>query len=683
MTRSTLMCACAVAALAASPALAQTGTPAGVEEESVTKTETSELSGSDILTYTPDFFESSNPETALDMVERLPGFSIEEGADVRGFAGSAGNLLIDGNRPASKSDDAISVLGRTPAGRVARIDIIRGGAAGIDMQGYSVVANVVLKDGPSSQHTVTGQAFLFEGGPELYGGAYEYSASRGERSWGAELGRSISYTDSSGPGILRRVGPDGGLLLTESLERSFDAGGWNGAGNYSGPLGTGSIELNASAYDNFFDDGQVFVSGSGERIFVSESSDTGGSLGARYERPLSEKLSLNARLIQSLGWSDGVSTSEAEGRTQRFVYDNQSGESIARGELRWERSGDLTIETSAEGAYNFLDAEQNFFVNGEAVPLPNATVKVEELRGELAGKAIWKRGENLTLEAGARLEQSRISQSGAGTDTERSFFYPKPRLAATWTPAENHQIRLRFERELGQLDFNDFAASSTLSDDQVFGGNIDLEPEQRWISEAVYERRFWDEGALTLTYRHDEIVDVIDIIPLDDGLSAVGNIGGGSLDRFQADLRLPTDRIGIANGRIDLTARYDHTRVTDPTTGEQRQISGVRPLTGEVEFEQDIPKYDLTWGVFYMPYYRETSFTPDQETFFEVNQYVNVFGEYTISPGTTVRVAVTVWNDFLVGRDVYASRNPRTLAFEERREIDPREFIQFRLRKTF
>ena len=45
-----------------------------------------------------------------------------------------------------------------------------------------------------------------------------------------------------------------------------------------------------------------------------------------------------------------------------------------------------------------------------------------------------------------------------------------------------NQVRFRFERELGQLDFGDFAASSELEDDNVYGGNVDLEPEQRWIS---------------------------------------------------------------------------------------------------------------------------------------------------------------------------------------------------------
>ena len=190
-------------------------------------------------------------------------------------------------------------------------------------------------------------------------------------------------------------------------------------------------------------------------------------------------------------------------------------------------------ETGGEIAYNMRETEQAFTVGGTNVPLPSASVKVEETRGELFSKGTWRLHPDLTLEGGLRLEASTISQSG-DADQEKSFFFAKPRLLATWTPMPNNQLRFRFERELGQLDFSDFAASADLEEENVFGGNVDLEPEQRWISELTYERRFWGEGVLSLGYRHDEIVDAIDVIPLADDLSATGNIGDGSLDQLAA-----------------------------------------------------------------------------------------------------------------------------------------------------
>src|SRR5690606_25262783 len=125
----------------------------------------------------------------------------------------------------------------------------------------------------------------------------------------------------------------------------------------------------------------------------------------------------------------------------------------------------------------------------------------------LFGKAIWRPSTRWTIEGGLRLESSTISQSG-DAEHEKSFVYAKPRVLATWTPMTNTQLRLRLERTVGQLDFGDFAASAELSNDNVLGGNVDLQPEQRWVSELTFEQRFWGEGVVSVGLRHDEISDV-------------------------------------------------------------------------------------------------------------------------------------------------------------------------------
>ncbi|MFW6300518.1 MAG: hypothetical protein ACOC20_06320 [Oceanicaulis sp.] len=39
------------------------------------------------------YFEQFNAATALDMVARVPGFSLDKGGDERGFGGAVGNVL--------------------------------------------------------------------------------------------------------------------------------------------------------------------------------------------------------------------------------------------------------------------------------------------------------------------------------------------------------------------------------------------------------------------------------------------------------------------------------------------------------------------------------------------------------------------------------------------------------------
>lgn len=635
-----------------------------------------------LLVFEPEFFAASAPSTAKDMVDRLPGFQLDDGDDVRGFAGAGGNVLIDGARPASKTDDVSAVLGRIHANQVAHIELIRGSSSGIDMQGHSVVANVVLSDAASSQHALTARGFFFEGGPNQPGGRYDYTSSENGRSWGVNISKTISMSDSTGPGRYIRRDADGDVITSERSNRSFDGGGWSGRVNWAAPVWSGRIELTAGANVNDYEEATRFSAVSSQRRFGFDQDNTNADLGARLEQTLSSSMTLESRFIQNLRSNESTSTALAEQANQRFDTERDTGESILRTSLQWQQSDRLSIESSAELAYNFLDTRQSFTVNSIPVVLPLSTTKVNELRGELSSIASWKTSDSLTLEAGVRLERSRIRQSG-GSSAERSFSYPKPRLGLAWDVRDNHQLRMRVERELGQLNFSDFAASSSLSNNEVLGGNLDLRPEQRWISEAIYEYRFAGNGALTLTYRHDEIRDVVDVLPLDDGLTAIGNIGDGTLDRAALNLRLPLDRIGLGGARLTVDAQYDHTRVTDPTTGRERPISEVRPFTGFIRMEQDVPQANLVWGFQFRPYFRETTFNPDQRRSMELHDFLTLFGEYTISTGFTARLEYNIWDDFRLYRTSWADRDTQTVAFTEEERINPRNYVQFQLRKTF
>jgi outer membrane receptor protein involved in Fe transport len=123
-----------------------------------------DAAGQGVLSYPASFFAASRPNTAMDMISRLPGFSFSRGDQVRGFGGAAGNVLIDGERPSSKSEPLGRHRQRISASSVERIELIRGGAPGIDMQGQPVIANIVRKDSAGSTLVVTHvQQFRFDG----------------------------------------------------------------------------------------------------------------------------------------------------------------------------------------------------------------------------------------------------------------------------------------------------------------------------------------------------------------------------------------------------------------------------------------------------------------------------------------------------------------------------------------
>jgi hypothetical protein len=242
-------------------------------------------------------------------------------------------------------------------------------------------------------------------------------------------------------------------------------------------------------------------------------------------------------------------------------------------------------------------------------------------------------------------------------------------------------VRVRFERELGQLDFNDFAASSDLDDGNVYGGNVDLKPEQRWISEITFERRFWGEGIVSIGYRHDEIIDVIDRLPLPGGLSATGNIGNGTLDRLSVNIVVPTDKWGIKGGRFTFKNDWNETHVTDPTTGKDRPISGVRPTQANIGFQQDIAAWKTQWGVNWLPLLGQGTYDPTRPACWRGAGYYESFVEYKPTPTLSLRAQLNIWDDFVIRRTVYANRAPerarhqRGLRRADRKTINPRTFV--------
>ena len=83
--------------LASAALLLTAAAEAGWAQTSVPEaTTTGEDQGSNVTSYRPDFFARFRPNTAMDMINRIPAFSFDGGSGGRGFSGTGGNVLIDG-----------------------------------------------------------------------------------------------------------------------------------------------------------------------------------------------------------------------------------------------------------------------------------------------------------------------------------------------------------------------------------------------------------------------------------------------------------------------------------------------------------------------------------------------------------------------------------------------------------
>jgi TonB-dependent receptor-like protein len=645
-----------------------------------------------ITAYRSGYFSAFSPATARDMIERLPGFTlVEADEDVRGYAAAQGNVLIDGARPSSKREDIGDLLERIPAASVERIELIRSGAAGVDMTGYPMLANVVRRRETTTEAAIEAGALASTDGWVSPQGQVEYGRRWDGHALDLALKLDPELDDDSGRGDIRTFSPAGellgrSLLRTRTLNRQSEA-----SASWRQPLVGGRLTITAAARGERVradtDIDAVFGDAESETVRESENSRE-VELGARFVKPLGAHSTLELMLTQQLGSLDGKEESMEDGETETFDEVTDTGETIGHLELTHEHSQTLSFFGSLEGAFNFLESEAALVQDGVPVELPGSRVRIEEKRLEAAAGANWKPDDHWLLEAAMRVERSDISQSG-DSPLQRSFTYPKPRLAARWDMDERNQLRFALSREVGQLDFGDFVASASLDSDQVTAGNATLEPDKTWRLSVAWERRLWTDAAMTLTWTHDEISDAIDRVLVtteDDVFDAPGNIGDGRRDTLALELSAPLDRFGFTGAQLRTSMLWRRSRVTDPVTGQLRPISEEKPVEGSVELSQDLPSLRMNWGIeFEHIAEREAKYRFDEVTRESEAMGWTLFVERRIGARWRVRAEATdlFGRDFTESRDKYdGPRSSSSLEETERRNRETPGYFSLTFRRS-
>ena len=363
--------ALAQAAVAAAPAAVTTplAAPAAAQEG--------------VTTYGPDFFAAMRPANALEMVQRLPGFSLDVGDSVRGYEGAAGNVLVDGQRPTSKTDSLDEYLRRIPAAAVARIDVIRGGAPGIDMHGKTMIANVIRKTGDGLRLVAVGVYVPSFNGKTDWGMRLEGSKRAGETSYEGSLLLVNSPDDGTGDGP-HTVTNAAGEVIEHDLEHAFgDAGLHKLTGAVETPLAGGRIRVEGSFLNNGYilNVNDLSPDPASRQFELYKSDADTGEMGLRYTRKLGARTDLELYALQQLGTYASDDNLVSPGDIFTFQVGKRTGESILRATATYAAGRTLSVESGVEGDFNWLTSRTRETDGGVSLPVPAANVHVTEWRG--------------------------------------------------------------------------------------------------------------------------------------------------------------------------------------------------------------------------------------------------------------------------------------------------------------
>ncbi|MGF7153553.1 TonB-dependent receptor plug domain-containing protein [Novosphingobium gossypii] len=554
--------------------------------------------------YPAEFYKPFQPQTALDMLERTPGFILAEGTSVRGFGNAAGNVLIDGQRPTVKGGGITEVLRRIAASRVERVVLLRGTDAA-EAQGQTLVANVVLRtDAAGSGNASLTLAHTADG---RIAPSARISHARRIAGWQSSIELSGGTTRYPNDGIYLDRDGSGRLSSTRLEHTTANAPEYGLALSTSGPVAGGTLTVNLRLNKD------AYSSQRGIDIFAGAA---GGSPASRRDIAYDEKgrsgeLGLDWTRRLGAGWTAKL---VGLGRVERYVTDEDYVEGAYRGlssqrekptelvaRATVTREGDHPIrpEFGGEIAYNRLSSRLDYAEDngGGLIPvaLANADTRVSEMRGEAFANLTVRMTGKLNLEAGVAVEYSRIRVTGEAAQ-EQSLSYFKPSAALVWSPLGSTQVRLGLRRTVDQLNFGDFAASVNQADGRPLGGNSGLRPARVTRALARIDHRWGKGGAIALEVYHQWHTGLLGYLVLPTGEDALGTIGDARQWGVKAQGTLPLGAL-LRGARLTVDGTWRGSRMHDPITGRHRRMDDIAAQTLTAEFRHDVPALKSSWGV--------------------------------------------------------------------------------------
>ena len=650
--------------------------------------------------YTPDDFARFAPRSALDMARQVPGFQIREGDGARGLGQADTNVLINGRRISGKSNGPVAALQRIPTEEVTRLELVDG--ASLDIGGLTGQVLNVITSGTgkiTGQFRYAPQIRSFGTDPRLREGRVAIAGGGAKTDWTLALENNASRRGDEGLEFV--FDSTGALIDTRDERRNADNDQPSLSGSFTRVADNGNVlNLTGEVGGNIRREKEISERTGIDpvdrvRDFRSSEDEFNFEVGVDYQfdfGPGKLKLIAYHRYEDSPTVSTQV-TSFSDGSDSvgsRFTRDADEGETIARAEYSFPAAGgDLLI--AGEGVQNFLDINSTLKLldaAGDFVPVEfdGATARVDEDRAELQATYSRALASNLQFQLSVAGEYSRISQSGEFGQT-RTFYRPKGFVALDWKVREGVNIAARVERLVGQLNFFDFIATVDLNQDRENVTNADLVPQQSWRAEVEANVSLGALGTLNFRPFYEDIVDIVDQIPIPGGGQAPGNLPSATRFGAEADLTLLSEGGGWRGTRLDVTIGGNRSSVRDPLLGFTREISGFRTFNLRSEVRHDIP--ETSWALGGSFFFDDNANNVRLDEIFVVNEpfpgFTSVFVENKDVHGVTLRLAVANLTNRknLFDRTVFVDRAAGIVDFVEDRNRNFGTIFTFEIEGSF
>ncbi len=590
------------------------------------------------VVYEASFFSQYNPITANDMLERIPGINLGRGGPGGGNSrglGTGGNLLINGQRIAGKDNSLQDQLDRISAEEVLRIEIIRNTSGELNVRGSGEVINVILEESNSrSSTTVEFVNRLNHDDTYEAGGSIAWSQQIGDFQALLNVEARPNYENRDNREV--RLGPTGEILGTLFETNIRDQDEHTVSANMSYGTGSHRMQLNILASEGDFQrpirrDFVDFTDAGAVNSIQEElvdNTERNWEIGGDYEFRFEGGSRLSVLFVRNNEIRDFVrerfEADPADEPLEKNLFIDsmrERNEFIVQGNYNFSVTDSQSLRVGLESAITELDSSlligssfgseppsDRFGGLSPSLSVSNFGTNVKETRYEAFAFHNWTLNGRSSLETSLVFETSEIAQTGVVSKT-RDFQFWRPSLDYRYNFTDNFQFRATARRNVSQLSFSSFAATTDEDDRDrnANAGNPELEPETAWDYSAALEYRLPnDAGVLSTNASYTEIDNYIGRINAtvdpDEPLSATGNVGPakrwGMFNR--ASVRL--NHFNLPNAIVSATVGIFDSEIVDPFLERKVRIGG-RGFAN-VGFRHDITSLGLSYGLDYRyPFY--------------------------------------------------------------------------------
>ena len=564
---------------------------------------------SNARTYNSAYFKTYAPQTALDMVRRIPGFEISVADEKRGLGQGGANILINGKRLTGKTEPE-QQLARISANSVTNIEVMDG--ASLSISGLSgQVVNIQTKVSGIAGNWRWSPEFKSGIEPDWFNGEISVTGSTGKIDYAFKLKNSSRRVWKNGPETLKNQSGDVFETRDEQIKEFFDRPSIGMDLTYK-PRPEHIINLNAEYKELKFTglgiSDQLAITPPGKTLSTRldiDGEQWSSQLGADYEFPLgagSIKL-IGLQELEHTNPKRQFDTVDMAGLLSRLQFPQTSdkSETIFRAEYSLPIDSVHNWQAAIEGAFNDLDVENQFLFAGRDGVLVEGAVnnfKVSEDRAEatLTYSRQFSSALNMQISLGGEYSILIQERDGVIAQRPRQFFRPKGYISTTYNLSPTLDIRTRFEREVGQLNFFDFVSSTNLQDDLDVTANPELVPEQSWLGNVEFDKNLGQGNRFKVKFYGEAISDIVDRIPIGASGEGVGNLDQAYRYGIDIASTLKGEQWGWAGTQLDLRLDLRKSSLKDPLLGFSRRINSDKKAFYSASFRHDIKNTDWAYG---------------------------------------------------------------------------------------